>query len=76
MKTSVIEVGDLLTALSPDEVGKRIGEVPGVQSVSVDHAANCATVHYDETRIGVADIKSLAQRTRFIDSECRQSQFT
>ncbi len=62
MKTSVIEVGDLLTALSPDEVGERIGAVPGVESVSVDHAAESATVHYDETRIGLADIKSLAQR--------------
>ena len=62
MKTIAIDVGDLLTALSPDEVGRRIGEVPGVESVSVDHAAQSATVQYDETRIKVADIKSLAQR--------------
>ena len=60
--SSVIEVGDMLTAWSPDEVRKRIGEVPGVESVSVDHAAESATVHYDETRIEVADIKSLVQR--------------
>ncbi|WAP68404.1 heavy metal translocating P-type ATPase [Jiella pelagia] len=63
MRTSVIEVGDLLTASSPDEVGKRIGEVPGVESVSVDHAAESATVRYDETRIEVAEIKSLVQRS-------------
>lgn len=63
MKTSVIEVGDLLTASSPDEVGKRIGEVPGVESVSVDHAAESATVRYDETRIEVAGIKSWVQRS-------------
>ncbi|MDP2329623.1 MAG: cation transporter, partial [Reyranella sp.] len=62
MKTSVIEVGDLLKAWSPDEVKKRIGEVPGVESVSMDHAAESATFHYDETRIEVADIKSLMQR--------------
>ncbi|MDP3653759.1 MAG: heavy metal translocating P-type ATPase, partial [Rhodoferax sp.] len=58
MKTSVIEVGDLLAASSPDEVKRRIGGVPGVESVSVDHAAKSATVHYDETRIEVADIIS------------------
>ena len=62
MKTIAIDVGDLLTALGPDEVGRRIGEVPGVESVSVDHAAQSATVAYDETRVKVADIKSLAQR--------------
>ena len=62
MKTIAIDVGDLLTALSPDEVGRRIGDVPGVESVSVDHTAHSATVQYDETRIKVADIKSLAQR--------------
>ncbi len=61
MKTSVIEVGDLLAARSPDEVEKRIGEVPGVESVSVDRAAGNATVHYDETRIGIADIQSMLQ---------------
>mgnify|MGYP003654819232 CR=1 FL=1 len=63
MKTNVIEVGDLLTASSPEEVGKRIGEVPGVESVSVDHEAGSATVRYDETRIEVAEIKSLMQRS-------------
>lgn len=64
MKTITIDVGDLLTALSPDEVGRRIGEVPGVESVSVDHAAQSATVAYDETHIQVADIKSLTQLAR------------
>lgn len=58
MKTSVVEVGDLLTAWSPNEIEKRIGELPGVESVSVDHAAQSATVHYDETRVGIAAIES------------------
>lgn len=62
MKTSVIEVGDLLTTWSPDETEKRIGEVPGVESVSLDHAAQSATVRYDETRVGIAAIESLLQR--------------
>jgi Cu2+-exporting ATPase len=62
MKTIVIKVDDLLAAWSPDEFRKRIAEVPGVESVSVDHAAKSATVDYDETRIEVADLKSLVQR--------------
>ena len=58
MKTSVIEVHAMLSALSVDEVEKRIGEVPGVESVTVNFAAQNATVRYDETRLEVADIKS------------------
>jgi copper chaperone CopZ len=52
MKTSVIEVRDMLSVLSVDEVEKRIGEVPGVESVTVNNAAGSATVRYDETRAG------------------------
>ena len=63
MKTSVIEVGDLLTASSLDDVGKRIGEVPGVESVTVDHAAGSVTVRYDEKRVELAEIKTLVQRS-------------
>ena len=56
MKTSVIEVHGMLSILSVDEVEKRIGEVPGVKSVTVNYAAGSATVRYDETRLEVADI--------------------
>ena len=58
MKTSVISVHDMLSVLSVVGVEKRIGEVPGVESVTVNFAAGNATVRYDETRIDVADIKS------------------
>ena len=58
MKTSVIEVRDMLSVLSVDGVENRIGEVPGVESVTVNFAAKSATVRYDETRLEVADIKS------------------
>ena len=51
MKTSVIEVHDMLSVLSVDEVEKRIGEVPGVESVTLNYAAASATVRYDETRL-------------------------
>ena len=58
MKTSVIDVRDMLSVLSVLGVEKRIGEVPGVESVTVNFAARNATVRYDETRLEVADIKS------------------
>ena len=57
MKTSVIEVHDLLSVLTVDEVEERIGGVPGVDSATVNYAAGNATVRYDETRLEVADIK-------------------
>ena len=58
MKTSVIKVDDMLSVWSLDEVESRIGEVPGVESVTVNFAAENATVRYDETRVAVSDIKS------------------
>lgn len=58
MKTSVIEIHEMLSVLSVDGVEKRIGEVPGVESVTVNYAAGSATVRYDETRLELSDIKS------------------
>ena len=57
MKTSVIEVHDMLSVLAVDEVEMRICGVPGVESATVNYAAGNATVRYDETRLDVADIK-------------------
>ena len=62
MKTSVIQVHDMLSVWSVDEVEERIGEVPGVESVTVNYAAGSATVRYDETRLEVADIKSVVRQ--------------
>ena len=62
MKTSVIEVHAMLSVLSVDEVEKRIGEVPGVESVTVNYAAGNATVRYDETRLEIADIRSAVRQ--------------
>lgn len=58
MKTSVIDVKDMLSVLSVPGVEERIGKVPGVESVTVNYAAGNATVRYDETRLEIADIKS------------------
>lgn len=46
MKTSAIEMHDMLSVFSVDEVETRIGEVPGVESVTVNFAAGSATVRY------------------------------
>jgi Cu2+-exporting ATPase len=62
MKTSVIEVHDMLSVFGVDEVEERIGAVPGVESVTVNYAARSATVRYDETRLEVADIKSAVRQ--------------
>jgi Cu2+-exporting ATPase len=62
MKTSEIEVRDMLSVLSVDGVEKLIGEVPGVESVTVNFAAGSAAVRYDETRLKAADIKVAAHQ--------------
>jgi Cu2+-exporting ATPase len=62
MKTSVLEVHDMLSVLGVDDVERRIGEVPGVDSVTVNFAAGSATVRYDETRLEIADTKSAVRQ--------------
>lgn len=57
MKTSVIEVRDMLSVLSVQGVEQRIGEVPGVESVTVNFAVGNATVRFDETRLDIAGIR-------------------
>jgi Cu2+-exporting ATPase len=65
MKTSVIEVHDMLSVLSVLGVEKRIGEVPGVESVTVNYAAGSATVRYDETRLDIGDIRSAVRQSGY-----------
>jgi len=62
MKTSIIEVHAMLAVWSVDEVERRIGDVPGVESATVNVAAGRATVRYDETHVEVADIKSAVRQ--------------
>ena len=70
MKTSVIEVRDMLSVLSVPGVKERIGEVPGVDSVTVNFSAGSATVRYDESRLDVGDIKSaVRQRSHEHDAQ-------
>ena len=67
MKTSVMKVHDMLSVLSVSGVEERIGEVPGVESVTVDFAAGNATVRFDETRLSLADIRSNVRQSGFKD---------
>ena len=67
MKTSVIEVRDMLSVLSVQGVEERIGEVPGVESVTVNFSAGNATVRYDETRLDISDIKSDVRQRGYDD---------
>ena len=55
----------MLSVLSVDEVEKRIGEVPGVESVTVNYAAGNATVRFDETHVEIADIRSAVRQRGF-----------
>lgn len=52
MKTCAIEVYDMPSKLNVLDVERRIGKVPGVESVT-------ATVRYDETRLESAGINSV-----------------
>ena len=65
MKTSAFEVHDMLSVFSVDEVETRIGEVLGVQSVTVNFAVGNATVRYDETQLDATDIKSAVRQRGF-----------
>jgi len=65
MKTSVMEVRDMLSVLSVQGVEERIGEVPGVESATVNYAAGNATVRYDETRLEIADIRSAVRQSGY-----------
>lgn len=51
MKTSIVEVADLLSPLSAHGVEKQLMRLPGVKQVEVNPVSGSATVVYDETRI-------------------------
>jgi len=57
MKTSTVEVGELISSLSAAGVQRQIAGLPGVHHVDVNYVAGSATVHYDETKISLEDIR-------------------
>ena len=52
----------MLSILTVLEVEKRIGKVPGVESITVNYATGSATVRYDEMRLEVANIKAIVHQ--------------
>jgi len=58
MKTSVIEVSGMLSALSAHGVEKQRGKLRGVERAVVNYVSGSATVVYDETMIDLKTIKA------------------
>lgn len=58
MKSSVIEVGGLLSSLSARGVERQLRRLPGVARAEVNYVAGSATVEYDEAAIHLKTIKA------------------
>lgn len=57
MKTSTVEVGELISTLSAEGVSRQLSTVPGVHHVDVNYVAGSATVHYDESKTSIEAIQ-------------------
>ncbi|TAK00445.1 MAG: heavy metal translocating P-type ATPase [Candidatus Manganitrophaceae bacterium] len=67
MKTSVIEVGEILSPLSARGVEKQLMRLPGVKQVEVNPVSDTATVTYDEA---VLDLKTIKKRVEECGHHC------
>jgi Cu2+-exporting ATPase len=67
MKTTTIDVGGLLSALSARGVEKRLAKLPGVHRVEVNYVAGSATVTYDES---LTDLKTIKARVHECGYHC------
>jgi P-type Cu2+ transporter len=56
MKSTVIEVGGLVSVLSAAGVQKKLQQIPGVHHAEVNYVAQSATVHYDEDRVTLDEL--------------------
>lgn len=61
MKTTIINVRDLLSPLSARGVEKQLTKVPGIKQVDVNCASGSATVRYDETLVDLSSIEAKVQ---------------
>lgn len=57
MKTSTVEVGELISSLSATGVQHQIAALNGVHHVDVNYVAGSATVHFDETKTSLQEIR-------------------
>lgn len=58
MKTIVIEVGGMLSALSAHGVEKQLAKLRGVERAEVNYVSGSATVVYDEAIVDLKAIKA------------------
>jgi len=65
MKTSIIDVDGMLSALSAQGVEKQLLKLPGVIKAEVNYVAGSATVAYDETLIDLKAIKARVHECGF-----------
>ena len=68
MKTSTVEVGELVSTLSAVGVERQLSSLPGVNHVDVNYVAGSATVHYDEAR---TTLQAIRQRIVDCGYHCR-----
>ena len=68
MRTSTVEVGELVSTLSAAGVERQLSMLPGVHHVDVNYVAGSATVHYDESRI---NLETIRQRVIACGYHCR-----
>jgi Cu2+-exporting ATPase len=68
MKTSTIEVGELVSSLSAAGVHRQLSTLPGVHHADVNYVAGSATVHYDEAKI---TLDAIRQRVVECGYHCR-----
>ena len=68
MKTSTVEVGELVSSLSAAGVSRQLSALPGVHHADVNYVAGSATVHYDESRI---TLEAIRQRVIDCGYHCR-----
>ncbi|MBE0624463.1 MAG: copper-translocating P-type ATPase [Burkholderiales bacterium] len=67
MKTSVIEVGGMLSALSALGAEKRLARLAGVKKIEVNYVSGSATVVYDEA---VTDLNTIKARVHECGYHC------
>ena len=68
MKTSTIEVGELVSTLSAAGVERQLSTLPGVHHADVNYVAGSATVHYDES---LTPLEAIQQRVTDCGYYCR-----
>lgn len=71
MRTTTVEVGGLISALSARGVEKQLTKLPGVMKADVNYVAGSATITFDET---VTDLRTIKAKVRRCGYHCAGEQ--